>query len=66
MNSDLYDAERTATICDEDDYVLMYWPKNKPIPDGWKFSSRMMGRHGLYSVLIRQIKIGTRYHFGDT
>lgn len=38
------------TIC------LRYWPKNKPIPDGWVLANDMAGtHHGLYSVLIKQI-----------
>lgn len=32
--------------------VLMYWPINKPLPDGWVEACKMDGNHGKYSRII--------------
>ena len=33
-------------------YTVMYFPKDKPIPEGWSFRSYLQGTHGFYSILI--------------
>ena len=34
--------------------TLKYWPKDKPIPDGWELARTFDNHHGEYSVLIRE------------
>lgn len=37
-----------------------YWPKDKPIPDGWKKTGRMHeSHHGVYSIIIKRHGIKT-------
>jgi len=37
--------------------TVQYWPKDKPIPEGWVLANDMAGtHHGVYSVLIRKEK----------
>lgn len=33
-------------------YTVMYWPKDKPIPPGWRFRCHLQGHHSEYSILI--------------
>lgn len=36
--------------------VVQYWPKGKPLPEGWELVNSLEDcHHGVYSVLIRQV-----------
>ena len=40
------------------EFTVQYWPKDKPIPAGWKLVNSLSDcHHGLYSVLIRQTEV---------